>query len=323
MQVRLSGQEASVVVATPLHGNHAYVPALSPAMRAVERVVTDIAPTDIPVLLEGESGTGKEVVAAQIHRLSLRRREQFTKLSCAALTPEFFSDRARHGANGAEVNGIYLLDEISELDPGCQPKLLHVLPDSDALPLEGAMVALGARVICTTSRNLEEEMRAGRFREELYYRINGVCLRLPPLRHRREDVPVLVSYFLSKYAAQFGRPQPKLSGYVMAQFSEYDWPGNIRELENSVKKIVALGDERAAVADLRARAAQGSNGGGELLSLKEAARAASRQAERELILKVLGRTRWNRKRAAQELQISYKALLYKLKQIGVDDQAVS
>jgi two-component system response regulator AtoC len=324
MEVRQSAFESNLEIAAPLQGNHAYVPALSPAMRALERVITDIAPTDIPVLIEGESGTGKEVVAAQIHRLSLRRNEPFTKVSCAALTTEFFGSRAHNCANGSESSGIFLLDEISELDPACQPKLLHVLPDGDSLPLEGALASLGARVICTTSRNLEEEMRAGRFREELYFRINGVCLRLPPLRHRKEDVPVLASYFLSKYAAQFGRPQPKLSGYVLAQFSEYDWPGNIRELENAVKKIVALGDERAAMADLRARAAaQGNNGGIEVLSLKDAARAASRQAERELILKVLGRTRWNRKRAAQELQISYKALLYKLKQIGLDDQAVS
>jgi two-component system, NtrC family, response regulator AtoC len=323
MEVSQSEMESNAAIASALPGNHAYVPALSPVMRALERVIADIAPTDIPVLIEGESGTGKEVVAAQIHRLSSRRREPFTKVSCASLTPDFFSSRAHNGNHGTESSGIFLLDEISELDPICQPKLLHVLPDGESLPQEGAPTALGARVICTTSRNLEEEMRAGRFREELYFRINGVCLRLPPLRHRKEDVPVLASYFLSKYAAQFGRPQPKLSGYVLAQFSEYDWPGNIRELENAVKKIVALGDERAAVTDLRARAAaQGNDGGAEILSLKDAARAASRQAERELILKVLGRTRWNRKRAAQELQISYKALLYKLKQIGVDDPAV-
>ena len=324
MEVSQASLESQVAIASPLQGNHVYVPALSPSMRSVERVIADIAPTDIPVLIEGESGTGKEVVAAQIHRLSLRRREPFTKVSCAALTLEFFNGRTHNGSNGSVSSGIFLLDEISELDPACQPKLLHVLPDGEALPLEGALPTLGARVICITSRNLEEEMRAGRFREELYFRINGVSLRLPPLRHRKEDVPVLASFFLSKYAAQFGRPQPKLSGYVLAQFSEYDWPGNVRELENAVKKIVALGDERAAVADLRARAAaQGSDGGTEILSLKDAARAASRQAERELILKVLGRTRWNRKRAAQELQISYKALLYKLKQIGLDDQTVS
>ena len=324
MEVTQSNGELKVAVATSLPSNHAYVPALSPAMRAVERVIADIAPTDIPVLIQGESGTGKEVVAAQIHRMSMRRGEPFTKVSCAAITPEFFSVRAHNGANGTEPSGIFLLDEISELDPACQPKLLHVLPDGEAFPLEAALATLGARVICTTSRNLEEEMRAGRFREELYFRINGVCLRLPPLRHRKEDVPVLVSYFLAKYAAQFGRPQPKLSGYAMTQFADYDWPGNVRELENAVKKIVALGEERAAVADLRARAtAQGNNGGAEIPSLKDAARAASRQAERELILKVLGRTRWNRKRAAQELQISYKALLYKLKQIGLNDQTIS
>jgi two-component system response regulator AtoC len=323
MGVQLPETDASAAVTTPVPGNHVYVPALSPAMRAVERIITDIAPTDIPVLLVGESGTGKEVVAAQIHRLSPRRHEPFVKLSCAALTSEFFNARARGGSNGASVSGVFLLDEISELDAACQPKLLNALPDVEAVQLEGALVPLGARVICTTSRNLEEEMRAGRFREELYYRVNGVCLRLPPLRHRKEDIPVLVGYFLSKYAAQFGRPQPKLSGHALAQFSEYDWPGNIRELENVVKKIVALGDERAAIADLRARSTAQAGNGGEVVSLKDAARAASRQAERELILKVLGRTRWNRKRAAQELRISYKALLYKLKQIGLDDYAAS
>jgi DNA-binding NtrC family response regulator len=164
----------------------------------------------------------------------------------------------------------------------------------------------------------------------LYYRINGVCLRLPPLRHRREDVPVLVDYFLSKHAAAFGRPKPVISPAGFSALTDYHWPGNVRELENVVRKLVALGDERAALEDLRLAAQHnGGNGGaaaasnGDSLSLKDAARAASRQAERELILKVLGRTRWNRKRAAQELQISYKALLYKLKQIGLDDQAAS
>jgi len=325
MEVRSPAQEAAQAGVTSLTGNHAYVAALSPAMRAVERVVADIAPTDIPILLVGESGTGKEAVAAQIHRLSPRSHEPFSKVSCAALTAEFFSARPSGSGNGHgwRPRGVFLLDEISEIDPSCQSKLLHALPDADAVALDDAVAPLAARVISTTSRNLEEEMRAGRFREELYYRINGVCLRLPPLRHRREDIPVLAHYFLSKYAAQFGRQQPRLSAQMLAQFAEYDWPGNIRELENIVKKIVALGDERVALVDLRASLVGIRVNGHEVRSLKEAARAASRQAERELILKVLGRTRWNRKRAAQELQISYKALLYKLKQIGLDDRASS
>jgi two-component system response regulator AtoC len=308
-----------------LNGHHIYIGAVSPAMRAIERVVSDIAPTDIPVLLVGESGTGKEVVAAQLHRLSQRREQPFTKISCAALTPDFFNGKTRGPANGESPGslpfwGTILFDEVSELDPLSQAKLLHALPDGE-MPAGTASGPRGARVICTTARNLEEEMRAGRFREELYYRINGVTLRLPPLRQRREDIPLLVEFFLTKYSAAFGRPQPQLSAHAVAQLCEYHWPGNVRELENAIKKVVALGDERAALADLRPVAepvAPASHP--QVMSLKEAARAASRQAERELILKVLSRTRWNRRRAAQELQISYKALLYKLKQIGIDDQ---
>ena len=169
-------------------------------------------------------------------------------------------------------------------------------------------------------------MRAGRFRSELYYRINGVCLRLPPLRERKEDIPLLVEVFLTKHAAQLGRPRPSLSPRTFQAFLDHSWPGNIRELENVIKKVVALGDEQFAIAELIA-------GGRETrkteviarygYSLKAAARAASREAERELILKALARTRWNRKRAAQELQISYKSLLYKLKQIGLEDSGAN
>jgi DNA-binding NtrC family response regulator len=295
-------------------------------MLALEQVIADIAPTDIPVLLVGESGTGKEVVALQIHRLSQRRDEPFVKMGCAALTPELF-DRQRHGIANGEVAssssgiGTVFLDEISELDPACQAKLLHVLPDGGVCQEPG----LGARVISATSGNLEEEMRAGRFRDELYYRLNGVCLRLPPLRHRTEDIPILVDFFLAKHAALFGRTAPTLSARTLQTLLGYSWPGNIRELENAVKKMVALGDEHAAVADLgSALAGSGPRrGSAERVSLKEAARAASHHAERELILKVLARTRWNRKRAAQDLQISYKALLYKLKQFGLDQSADS
>jgi two-component system, NtrC family, response regulator AtoC len=169
-------------------------------------------------------------------------------------------------------------------------------------------------------------MRAGRFRSELYYRINGVCLRLPPLRERKEDIPLLADFFLSKHAARLGRTRPAVSARTVEVFLNHSWPGNIRELENVVKKIVALGDEHLAVAELTA----GTSGARKpeavavrSHSLKVAARAASREAERELILEALTRTRWNRKRAAQELQISYKSLLCKLKQIGFSDSEVN
>ena len=199
----------------------------------------------------------------------------------------------------------------------CQRELLYALPDGEASPAPGS---LGARVISATSRNLDEEMRAGRFRSDLFYRINGVCLRLPPLRERREDIPALAEYFLTKHAAQLNRARPSLSQRALQKFFDHSWPGNVRELENTLKALVALGDEQVALAELAAapdsKAARASGWGH---SLKAAARAASREAERELILKALARTRWNRKRAAQELQISYKSLLYKLKQIGAEE----
>lgn len=300
--------------------------AVSPAMLALEQVIADIAPTDIPVLIVGESGTGKEVAARQIHQLSRRRDEPFLKVGCAAITPESF-DRERHGTQNGDLcgshtgTGTVFLDEINELAMVCQSKLLHLLPDGGVAEEN----CLGGRVISATSQNLEEEMRTGRFREELYYRLNGVCLRLPPLRNRKEDIPILLDFFAAKYAALFGRPQPVLSSQSLQLLMDYSWPGNIRELENFARKVAALGDERAAVVDLGSPMAKSRprRVPSERLSLKEAARAASHHAERELMLKVLTRTRWNRKRAAHDLQISYKALLYKLKQFGLAQSADS
>lgn len=297
----------------------------SPVIQGLERIITEIAPTEIPVLLVGESGSGKEVLALRIHRLSRRCNEPFLKVNCSLMASDRLEDsfRADNGENGMgafSTAGTVFLDEIGDLDIACQSKLLHVMPDGDTAQGHGRR---RPRVITATSRNLEEEIRSGRFREELYYRLNGVFLRLPPLRRRKEDIPGFVELFLTRYAAQFGRPKPFLSPQTLRNFLEYTWPGNIRQLENAVKKIVALGDERLAKADITPSASESRQPSNtvEGLSLKQASRAASRQAERELILKALERTRWNRKRAAKELQISYKALLYKLKQIGLEDSA--
>ena len=292
-------------------------------MRALERVIADIAPTDIPVLLVGESGTGKEAVALEIHRRSRRSNEAFFKCNCATLTRDSLPTSLPVTGNG--LGGTLFLDEISQLEPANQARLLHLLPDGDRVPPQHC---LGARVISATARNLDDDMRGGRFREELYYRINGVCLRLPSLRHRREDIPVLLAFFLKKYASLFDRLEPQLGSIGMDLLLQHSWPGNIRELENIARQIVALGDEQLALSDLASGTsaavaepapkpiASASRGNGR--SLKEASREASRKAERELILKALERTRWNRKRTARELQISYKALLYKLKQMDLD-----
>jgi len=308
--------------------NASFVGGISSTMQTLESVAGEIAPTNIPVLLVGESGTGKEMFANRIHRLSGHGEKPLARISCAAMNPSTFSGELGLNAQGRHETaksafGTVFFDEISELDSLCQRNLLGALPDGDPGTRRGI---LRARLISTTNRNLDEETRAGRFRRELYYRINGVCLRLPPLRDRKEDIPLLVEFFLTKHAALFDRQRPSLNPETLPVFLDYPWPGNIRELENVVKEIVALGDERVAVAELKILIL-GRKGtptaAGRSYSLKAAARAASREAEREMIMQALGRTRWNRKRAAQELQISYKSLLYKLKQIGFEDSEVN
>lgn len=301
-----------------------FVPGVSAAMLLLESVVAELAPTSIPILLVGEIGTGKKTFAQHIHQRSARRDEGLRKIACASLKDEAFATELGLHANGpssegTNSTGTLLFDEISELSPACQRNLLYALPEEEAHAIAGQV---RARVISTTNKNLDEETRAGRFRSELFYRINGVCLRLPPLRERKEDISRLADFFLAKHAARFGRTRVSLSEQTLQIFSEHSWPGNIRELENVVKKIVALGDDRMALSEFsvvpsigRATAAAGTSTN----SLKAAARAASREAERELILKALARTRWNRKKAAQDLQISYKSLLYKLKQIGLPE----
>ena len=302
-----------------------WIAGTSPAIQTLEGVIAEIAPTNIPVLLVGESGTGKEMFANRIHRLSQQSERPLTRISCASMTPAALSAELgldlKDGSDGRRSGiGTVFFDEIGDLDAACQRNLLCALPDGDVRARRGLLMA---RVVSTTSRNLDEEMRAGRFRSELYYRMNGVCLRLPPLRDRQEDISLLAEFFLTKHAAEFGGPRPSLSPQTLQAFLDYSWPGNIRELENVVKKIMALGDEALAIAELSIPASQKKSMppamSVQIPSLKIAARAASRDAERELIIKALTRTRWNRKRAARELQISYKALLYKLKQIGFEE----
>jgi two-component system response regulator AtoC len=315
------------------HTDQYIVHGTSPAMRALERTIADIASTDIPVLLVGESGTGKEVAALEIHRLSRHGNEPFVKCGCSGLTGDSLAARLLRAENVSAAdegsNGSLFLDGINHLEPAAQGRLLHLLPDSSGRPPQGCH---NMRVISSTTRNLEDEMKSGRFREELYYRINGVHLRLPPLRDRKEDIPALLEFFFKKYTSLFERQEPKVSPSTMSLLLRHPWPGNIRELENVARKIVALGDEHLATHDLMAEngskapdplpdASKTPEGGSLHVpsgSLKEAARAASRLAERAMILNQLERTHWNRKRAARELQISYKALLYKLKQLGLD-----
>jgi len=281
-----------------------WLESVSSAMRTVEAVIRELSRNDLPVLVVGEKGSGKAAVAARIHALSRRAGEPFEVHHGSEVTKENLVGCVGQG-------GTVYLQEVGDLTPAVQAELVRQIGWNDG---EQRRVP---RFICGTWHELEPEVKAGKFREDLYYRISGLCLRLPPLRQRKEDIPILRDWFLASAARDFCRPVPVLSPATQSFFLEYHWPGNIRELKEAARAIVALGDESLAMGGLRSllrRADRGSNG--EKISLKEAARAASREAEKELILRVLARTRWNRRRAAQELQISYKALLYKLKRIG-------
>ena len=298
-----------------------FVYGLATSVQSLNAMVAEIAKTDIPVLLVGESGTGKEIYARLIHRLSGLGEASLKKVSCASLEAgrllgEIQEEiRPRTGGISSAAR-TFFLDGVHELDAACQRALLSLFPDGEPSARNGESLS---RFVSSTSRNLEKEVEAGRFRRELFFRINGVMLRLPPLRERKEDIPALLDYFLARHSNELKKDTPELGNDAREWMASYDWPGNIRELENLAKKIVAIGNATLALSDLRATRINVPITGEhlEVSSLKVAARAASRRTERELILRALERTHWNRKRAARDLQISYKSLLYKIKQIGV------
>jgi two-component system response regulator AtoC len=300
--------ESLATAGAPQNGSsRIWVESVSAGMRTVEAMIRELSQNDVPMLVVAEHGSGKAAVAARIHSLSRRAAEPFHVYQGQEATEEILA--ARDGQSGT----VYL-QEVGDLTAAAQKELVR------QIGLSGAEQRRVPRYICGTSRELEPEVKAGKFREDLYYGISGVCLRLPPLRQRKEDIPVLRDWFLSAAARDFSRSVPVLSPETQNFFLEYNWPGNIRELKDAARAIVGLGDETLAMGGLRSLLRRVDRGGnGEKISLKDAARAASREAEREIILQVLTRTRWNRRRAAQELQISYKALLYKLKQIGYQE----
>ena len=293
----------------------------SESILAVNSIVGEISRTEIPVLLQGESGTGKEVYGRLIHQLSAMRDLPLVKLSCTVLEPGDLLSRVKTSLgkwNGELLgsSGTLFLDGIDELGLDCQRVLLAMLQEQEMVS-GGRM---GFRLISTTTRNVDREIALGRFRRELYFRINGVCIKLPPLRERKEDIAALAEYFLEKHAVEAGKRTPELSQEEVELLLTHDWPGNIRELGNLARKVVALGQARVAMSELK-RVAPAHGKTIELAryeSLKVVAKEAARVAERDLILRALERTHWNRKQAARDLQVSYKALLYKIKQMDVD-----
>lgn len=305
-----------------LESDAGFVYGQSEAILSVNAIIGEIARTDIPVLLHGESGTGKEVYARLIHHLSALRERPLVKLSCTSLAPGELLGKVKASlgewsGEPQESVGTLCLDGIDELDLDCQRVLLAMLQERE-MTSGGRM---GFRLISTTTRNLDKEIGLGRFRRELYFRINGACVKLPALRDRKEDIGVLMEYFLEKHAAETGKRVPVLSPEDEEILRSHDWPGNIRELANLARKVVALGASRAAMGELKRSgpSAQNAMDTPRNAPLKVVAREASRVAERELIQRALEKTHWNRKQAARELQISYKALLYKIKQMGVGE----
>src|SRR5256884_709777 len=317
----------------------------SSKMQPIRDLISKVASTNTTVLLRGESGTGKEVLARALHKASPRAGRQFLKVNCAALPGELLESelfghekgaftgayRQKPGKFEAAHQGTLMLDEIGEMPLRLQAKLLHVLQDGEFSRVGGEkIIDTDVRLIAATNRDLEASMRAHQFREDLYYRLNVIEIRIPPLRERREEVPGLVDFFLKKFNAQYGRAVDVPSD-TMRVFVDYHWPGNIRELENAVKRVVVLGTARPVHTEIVGNINPGPRATtpgvpvttasivtpDAPISLKEIARQAAREAERVAIKEVLDRVHWNRAKAARLLQISYKALLYKIVQCGL------
>jgi two-component system response regulator AtoC len=307
---------------------------LSATMHAVRQKVNKIAGMDVPVLLEGEGGTGKEILARWIHSSSPRKSGPFAKVSCAAIPGTLLESELfgfEKGAFTGAVNskpgrvemaqgGTLFLDEIAEIDRGLQSKLLQFLQD-------GRFSRLGdyeeqraeTRVICATNKKLNEEINAGRFRSDLFYRINVVQIQLPKLRERLEDIPILAEYFRNHYMKKFGLEREPMSAEVIRYLQSFSWPGNIRELSNSIARYVLMGKDAVMVPETSTRHATINSVPvpGRPISLKRIAKDAIVDTERNLILEALRANRWNRKRAAHELKISYRALIYKIREAGI------
>ena len=314
--------------------------AASPQMVRIRQQILQIAPVDVPVFVCGESGVGKEVVARMIHLRSKRRNQAFIKVNCAALPGELLESelfgfeqgaftgavRAKPGKFELANKGTIFLDEIAEMSTHLQAKLLHVLQDHQYSRLGGRhMVETDVRVLAATNVDVQEAMKTGRFREDLYYRLNVLSILVPPLRERATEIPLLFRHFLDKYSEKFGKGAMAPSKHLLDAAANYPWPGNLRELENFVKRYVILEDDEGSLRELveMSSARQRTSPRQEVTvpreqGLKALVRGLKDEAEMEAIADALEKTRWCRKDAAKMLGISYKALLYKMRQFNLD-----
>jgi two-component system response regulator AtoC len=300
----------------------------NPQMLRIVDIARHVADTDVPVLILGESGVGKEVLASFIHEQSNRGDGPFVKVNCAALPHELLESelfgyekgaftgaiRDKMGKFELADKGTLMLDEIAEMSPHLQAKLLHVLQDQEFSRLGGKKpVRVNVRILAATNRKLQEAVLKGEFRNDLYFRLNVIKVEIPPLRERREDIPLLCSYFVDKYRERYQSPVQQLPKDLLEAFLRYEWPGNIRQLENVIKRYLILPDSEI-IAELRGSSvSEPAPPPPGKLSLKEVAGHAAEVAEKEVVLRMLEQTGWNRKESARRLHISYKALRNKLK----------
>src|ERR1700683_2103202 len=314
--------------------------AASPQMLKIRQQVLQIAPVDVPVFISGESGVGKEVIARMIHLRSTRRVQPFIKVNCAALPGELLESelfgyeqgaftgavRSKPGKFELANKGTIFLDEIAEMSPHLQAKLLHVLQDGQYSRLGGRqLIDVDVRVLAATNVEIQEAMKSGRLREDLYYRLNVLSIHVPPLRERTTEIPLLFRHFLKQYSAKFGKEEPVPSIHLLEAAKRYEWPGNLRELENFVKRYVILEDDEGSLRELvemsaaRQRTAPREDAPvAREKGLKALVRGLKDEAEMEAIADALEKTHWCRKDAARMLGISYKALLYKIRQFNLD-----
>jgi two-component system, NtrC family, response regulator AtoC len=307
----------------------------SPVIQKTFRQIQDAAAIDVAVLISGESGTGKDLAARMLHQMSRRSRHPMVKINCPAIPGQLFESElfghepgaftgarsARPGKFEQANNGTLFLDEIGELDMALQSKLLRAVQDFKIVRLGGVEEReVNVRLICGTNRNLEEESKRGTFRSDLYYRINVIHIEMPTLRSRSEDVPLLFQHFVRLYSNQYGRRPDPITPSAMRILEQYHWPGNMRELENLAKRYVVLGGEEhvlSALRDPRDDPYEVPQTIDVNTPLRIQTKRAVQMLERRIILDVLRAHKWNRRKAARSLDISYRALLYKIKEAGL------
>ena len=311
----------------------------SAKMRAVREVIEEVAWSSATVLLLGESGVGKDVAARAIHAASPRARRPFLKVNCAALPAELLEAelfgyergaftgayRRKLGKFEQADRGTIFLDEIGEVPLALQAKLLHVLEDLQFSRVGGReVITADTRIVASTNRDLELAIGKGEFREDLYYRLNVVEIRIPPLRERREELPSLAAFFLQRFNAEYHR-HAVLGPETLDLFGRYPWPGNIRELENFIRRLVVLGNIQQVREEIVTRLEMMASKDAPVpirrpetvQSLRDIARRAAQEAERKALVEVLERVRWNRAQAARLLKVSYKTLLSKIAEFGL------